>query len=559
MPRQVEVSKVFIASPGGLDGERAVVRSEVASFNESLMLDFDVAFCCYGFESVPGGAGRPQALINEAAEVCDYMVLILSDRWGSQPAEDEKFSSGTEEEYHLAKSCIANPDKAMRDILVLFKGVAEAQLRDPGPQLKAVLNFKAELEASRTFLYKTFDSDEDFRQEVFRKLLRWARGGPAAAAGQSAPPDVPPVPSGATPLERAQSFEANGQMTQAEAAYAAAIVDDDIEALTSYARYLRRTGRGTRSIEINNRILSTLGDGAAAPTADQRARVLTNIGVVYRKQGQLLDSVYELQEAVNTATEAGAEGREALAYALDNLGISHQRLGEVQQAEESFLRALETRAANDEVGRAKTLSNLGRLHRRRGDLDEALSACTGAIALLQSGDAQGALAGAMAARGEVYEAIGEADAAESDYRAALALNQALGVPDNVAMSFAQLGRLLLERGDYAEAEQCAQRSLDENMRVSNREGTVGAMHLLARVLGRTERYAESIGLFEKSLAEYRTMGNQAGEAWARLHLAETLRAAGDDTESTVQIRAARLVAEGTGNVRLIDEVSSWIS
>ena len=174
MPTSVEVYKLFIASPGGLEAERTAVQEEVARFS-NLFLDIGIAFDACGWEDVAGGARRPQEMINELVKRCDYMILLLGSRWGSQPANAERFASGTEEEFHLAMSCIDQAAYPMTDILVLFKGVPEAQLNDPGPQLRRVLDFKQELEDSKRFLYKTFDDVEGLRREVWTRLHGWAR------------------------------------------------------------------------------------------------------------------------------------------------------------------------------------------------------------------------------------------------------------------------------------------------------------------------------------------------------------------------------------------------
>ena len=49
----------------------------------------------------------------------------------------------------------------MRDIVVLFKGVEERQLADPGDQLQKVLAFKRQLETEQAILFSNFDSEKD--------------------------------------------------------------------------------------------------------------------------------------------------------------------------------------------------------------------------------------------------------------------------------------------------------------------------------------------------------------------------------------------------------------
>jgi hypothetical protein len=124
--------RIFIATPGGLEDERKAFRSVVIKYNESDALRRGVMFMPMGWEVTLGGVGRPQALINKDLRECDYLVLVLWDRWGSltgrTPAEE--YTSGTEEEYKEALSCLEDancPHKG--DYSVLQSGRREKSKR----------------------------------------------------------------------------------------------------------------------------------------------------------------------------------------------------------------------------------------------------------------------------------------------------------------------------------------------------------------------------------------------------------------------------------------------
>lgn len=564
---------MFIASPGGLEAERKVVRAEISSFTDSFMHEYGIAFSSERWETVPGGLRRAQAAINEILVSCDYMILILGSRWGSVPTKDGKHTSGTEEEFYLAKECIERADSPMRDILVLFKGVPEEQLSDPGEQLKKVLEFKTLLEDSKEVFYKTFDDVSDLRQEVSIKLREWARppgegtstAGPVDPQERSASNKKPTTPNGeqgdsptdlpaeASPLQVAEHYEAKGLMTQAESAYAKAIVDFNIPSLEKYARFLRRTGRLGKSLEINRRILDQLASAHdPTETVAERARVLTSIGIVERKLGDLRASRYSLHEAVGTAREGGAETLDALAYSLDNLGITVSRSGESSEAMGYFEQALAVRTRSGNLaGQARSLTNIARLHKRSGDIDRARQVCAEAIDLLGQLDDRPALASAHAALGEILELKSDRTGAESSYRAALAINEASGMPDNIAMSLNQVARILFEREELTEAERYAQRALAENERTSNREGIVASTHLLGRIYTQTDREALATGLLEDAISSYAAINNPNGEGWARFHLAELQRKLGHDAEAAQSMERVRSLANLTGNAQLL--------
>jgi tetratricopeptide (TPR) repeat protein len=573
MSSRVDAFKVFIASPGGLKDERSAVRDEIRSFSDSFMHEYGVAFSTEGWEDVPGGMRRAQAAINEVVEGCDYMILILGSRWGTSPTKDGKFTSGTEEEFYLASECIERTDSPMADILVLFKGVPEEQLSDPGEQLSKVLEFKKLLEDSKEIFHKTFDDLISLRQEVSIRLRGWARTsseetstpgglGPHDRRTRDTRPASPEseqndssiqAPAGASALQVAEEYEAKGLMTQAEAAYAKAIVDPDVRSLEKYARFLRRTGRLRKSLEVNHRVLDQLASGDdSTKNVAERARILTSIGIVERKLGDLHASRYSLREAVETAREGGANTLDALAYSLDNLGITASRSGESSQATDYFAQALAARKTTGDIaGQGRTLTNLARLYKRSGDIERAKRSCAEAINLLQQLDERSALASAYAAMGEILELESDLIGAEKSYRVALTINEALGMPDNIAMSLIQVARILIDRGDLVEAERFAQRAFEENERTSNREGTTASTHLLGRILGQTEREALAVGLLEDAISSYAAMGNPNGEGWARFHLAELQRRSGHDAEAAQSMESVRSLADLTGNAQLL--------
>src|SRR5829696_6444713 len=119
--------------------------------------------------------GRPQGEINRLVERCDYLILVLWDRWGSHPGGERGATSGSEEEYEVARECLTAPDYPMRDIAVLFKGVNPEKMSDPGDELKKVLAFRRKLEDNQTLLYETFDTPTEYDRIVRRRLASWMR------------------------------------------------------------------------------------------------------------------------------------------------------------------------------------------------------------------------------------------------------------------------------------------------------------------------------------------------------------------------------------------------
>jgi hypothetical protein len=171
MPNPLISYKIFLASPGGLNTERQLVREVVQEVNELAAEPDGVRFEIIGWENTLGGVGRPQQLINEDVRTCDYVFLLMHDRWGT-PSSDT-FTSGTEEEYHVAMEGFATGQ--IKEVAILFKPVSPEKLADPGAQLSKVLDFKKTLERERTHLYQTFESDRHLSSIIKAHLFNWLR------------------------------------------------------------------------------------------------------------------------------------------------------------------------------------------------------------------------------------------------------------------------------------------------------------------------------------------------------------------------------------------------
>ena len=231
-----------------------------------------------GWEDTLGGVGRPQEIINEDLRTCDYFLMMLWDRWGSRPdsSPTAKFSSGTEEEFNVAKECLNDKRKPMRQVAVLFKAVDTRQMSDPGEELKKVIAFRKELEKGKEVLYLTFDDLDKFKDVLQKYLNRWLMDHEqkktkitAVAAKFSTelprPPEealglLTPEPASAL-LSKAQQLADAGSIADAEATFARAIESGtEPQALAAYGNFLLRLGRLSQAQSQFERLLSTTGD-----------------------------------------------------------------------------------------------------------------------------------------------------------------------------------------------------------------------------------------------------------------------------------------------------------
>lgn len=564
---------MFIASPGGLEDERRRFRRILLEFNADDAQERGITFIPTGWEVTIAGRGRPQELLNQQVRESDYMILVLWDRWGSPPAIEGKFTSGTEEEYNVARKCLDAGETPMKDIVVLFKGVDERQLSDPGDQLQQVLAFKSTLEEEKALLYSNFDTIDEFEREVRRHLQRWTRDH-EQGGGKTDRPPAPPVPPSGTRirppdgsgvdaeekdvLDIAEGHAKRGELLEAEAAFAQAIASrsDDPNVLTRYGVFLRRNGRFAHAEAIEERLLRV---GKRLNDPHIIADALGNLAITRRKRGHLQEARQLLEQAISVAEEGRVE-KDDLAFLYDNLGLTLRRLGDFSRAEEHHRTALAIReASQDRRGMANALNNLGYLYRERADIVRALEAHKKALSLFDEVDDRRGQAAAHANLGVIYELRGDLDSAEREYRASLALNKELNSSDGLGMNYSQLSRVLLDRGDVESAEEFAQRCLEINERAGNREGIAGALHAAGRVdLARGELHEASQALRAAHEA-FRAIGHRVGMAGTLRDLALATHALGQSADAVRLISEAREIAASIEHPRLKGQIDDAMS
>lgn len=454
--------QVFIASPGGLGPEREACRDVYRDHNESAALDHRSFFYVHAWEDVPGGVGRAQGRINPRMDGCDYAVVMFHDRWGSPTSEDSKYSSGTEEEFYRAIDLLADATSEMRDMLVLFKDVDAARMRDPGEDLKKVLTFRSMLEQpnSKGLMFETFDSEASLRKKVARKMREWLKDGspktPVLVDLSTATIDPRPL-RGLNPAEllaAARTYTEQKLFTQAEAAYAAAAVNDDPATVLEFAQFMRRRGRAERAMELNGQVVAdvTLLASQTSEAAELRVRAMSNIGVLQRHLGELGQSVQTLNEAVRTAEIARAPIPEELCYALDNYGHSLLRAGKIGAARIQFEQA---HALREEIGtadqRAQSAINLGRFHLEQANYEDAIPYFASALELLQENSDPHLHANALAGLAEAHIRLGQGSEARLLLESAYEFNYQLNNQKGLGIVRGLQARCLLQAGQLEEA------------------------------------------------------------------------------------------------------------
>ncbi|KXJ18331.1 Tetratricopeptide repeat protein 28 [Exaiptasia diaphana] len=104
---------------------------------------------------------------------------------------------------------------------------------------------------------------------------------------------------------------------------------------------------------------------------DEKASILTFIGLAYYKLGSYSQSITYFEDLVSVAQSLG--DRKTLGHAYTNLGCIHRTIGNITQALEYFDKSLAlARDRDDQLAIAKNLNNIGNIYEIQHHIEDAV-------------------------------------------------------------------------------------------------------------------------------------------------------------------------------------------
>ena len=171
MPSTRKILHTFLASPGDLQDERKAIRDVVDEFNESWADNLGYQIELLGWEDTAARFGRPQHLINQYVDQCDLFIGLIWERWGTPPDNNGRFSSGFHEEFE--RSIARREDSGSPEIALFFKKIPDGSMKDPGEDLKRVLEFRETIIAKKKILFKEFSTVQEIETLVRRNVTEY--------------------------------------------------------------------------------------------------------------------------------------------------------------------------------------------------------------------------------------------------------------------------------------------------------------------------------------------------------------------------------------------------
>ena len=207
------------------------------------------------------------------------------------------------------------------------------------------------------------------------------------------------------------------------------------------------------------------------------------------------------------------ETPEAVASALQTMGVVYANTGAYSEALEHFRRAL---VMHEELGNrtsaAGVTGNMGNVFAMTGDYPRALEQLRRALQVHEElGDRAGA-ALVTSSIGTVYYSTSAYPEALEYYRRALAVHEELGDRANATISTVNMGSVYASTKAYPEALEHFHRALTVYENEGNRAGAALVTGNMGTVYADTEAYPEALEHFHRALAMHKELDDRASAA-----------------------------------------------
>ena len=465
--------RIFLASPGDLGDEREVVRACVDEHNARRRGESNVTYEVVGWERVRGTARRPQEAINELIGESHFLVALFEGSWGSEPGSPWGYTSGTEEELFTGLLELGRAEQPMRDVWVAF-------LNHPAPA-DQIVKLRRQMSRHHSMMYESIADIRELKEKLTERLGAWE-----ASAGSKVHRHVNLLPSSGKDVLRAASLRLHGEklvdLGQAEAGRTAlreaAVLGGPAEQL-AYARFLARHGDLDEAHASTQRAIDYFVSETSYLYSPLAAEAFAAQAGVLRRQGHDVDAIGRLEQALTLLDERDAYAQGVRCRVLDDLGLAHQKTGDLASARRDFDAALKSRRDSRRgLDVCQSLVNLARLEVNAGDLETAAVYADEVVATLRGNPPTALHANAEVLAAQVRLRQGRPDEGVPYAERALSLNQQIASRRGEAISLLLLAQCCRAAGRAREAGRHARACLEVNRSMANEEGAQRAQWIL---------------------------------------------------------------------------------
>lgn len=248
-----------------------------------------------------------------------------------------------------------------------------------------------------------------------------------------------------------------------------------------------------------------------------RITVLSNVGGLYRKEGDLRKALTYYHQALALLKEGDDRNTEAMTQIW--IGICYDRLGEHDPAVVHFKAALSLyEVSGSKRGMARALNNLGIAYVNRGLPDKALDYYLHALRLKEDLGQKRGMATTLNNIGIAYKRLNQPEKALDYYTRSMVLKDSLGNQNGVAISLNNIGIIHMDMGAYAKALAHFDKALTMKKQIGVETGVPGILNNMGRVYALQEKPRQALLYFKRSLALKEKRGDRRGMAETLNHM-----------------------------------------
>jgi tetratricopeptide (TPR) repeat protein len=233
-----------------------------------------------------------------------------------------------------------------------------------------------------------------------------------------------------------------------------------VQTFVKYGNELQNLGLFDAFVNLSERALVYVEEGSA-----WQAAVLGNLGLIYRKRGDLNKAEKMHKKSLEIAEKL--EQLDGMAHQYGNLGLIYINKGDLNKAEEMFRKGMEI---EEKLGRpegmANVYSNLGLIYFSRGDMQTAEKMHQKALEIDERIGRLKGIAVDYGNLGGIYWAQGDLEKAEQTLRDSLKINEKLGQLEGMANDYGNIGTVYKHRGDIEKAREYWKKALKLYKKVS---------------------------------------------------------------------------------------------
>jgi len=197
------------------------------------------------------------------------------------------------------------------------------------------------------------------------------------------------------------------------------------------------------------------------------------------------------EQIIAMATAKGDQER--VADVLGNMGIIYKKQGDLPRALDHYQRSLTIKESmDDQRGIATTLTNMAVIHRDMRDMDKALYANLRALEILEEFDEPRLMAGALSGAGNVYFKMKNYAKALEYHERCLRLYEERGDQLGISVSLVNISNVYYEQDDLDPALEYLQRALDVQERINDRTGMTKSYNQTGRIMFKQGKLRQAV-------------------------------------------------------------------